>query len=252
MELREARDVALGRDPERVVARQRRRGARGVARLGEPGDEVQPEAARHPAQPLLARAARRLRDPPAVHREARREHLRQEREDAPSSAARFRSFAAPAWFDFQSSQARSIWRRATRIGGLSPRSLCYARRRWAARSSPRSGTSTRSAKLPTGQTQLFVGPPPRPRGHQPAGVRDAQRAGPGGSRSRRARSRRSTTSSRPHDLARPFADAQAEEMLVSLQRNCREFGIPLLRPRRAGSRGSSTSSGPSSASRSPG
>jgi 3-isopropylmalate/(R)-2-methylmalate dehydratase large subunit len=28
-------------------------------------------------------------------------------------------------------------------------------------------------------------------------------------------------------VARPFADAQAEEMLVSLQRNCRDFGVPL-------------------------
>ena len=36
--------------------------------------------------------------------------------DAPSSAARLSSFAAPAWLDFQSSQARSIWSRATRIG----------------------------------------------------------------------------------------------------------------------------------------
>ena len=28
-------------------------------------------------------------------------------------------------------------------------------------------------------------------------------------------------------LARPFADATAEEMLTSLQQNCRDFGVPL-------------------------
>ena len=80
VELRVARDVAVGRDPERVVSRQRRRRPGGVARLGEARDEVEREPARDALEPALRGAARRLGDLRAVHREARREHLRQEGE----------------------------------------------------------------------------------------------------------------------------------------------------------------------------
>ena len=40
--------------------------------------------------------------------------------------------------------------------------------------------------------------------------------------------------------ARPFADALAEEMISALERNCREFGIPLSRPGQRATRASST------------
>ena len=53
------------------------------------------------------------------------------------------------------------------------------------------------------------------------------------------------------DQRRPFLDVMAEDMLAALERNVREAGVRLLRPRRAARRGSSTSSGRSSGSRSP-
>jgi hypothetical protein len=53
------------------------------------------------------------------------------------------------------------------------------------------------------------------------------------------------------DTRRPFADELAEEMMSALERNCREFGIP-LGTCRIRTRGSSTSSDRSSASRSQG
>src|SRR5664279_3282147 len=77
--------LALGRDPERVVARELRRRAGGVARLGEAGDEVQPDASRHPAQPLLARPARRLGDRRARRRAS---SVSPRRHDSPSSPPR--------------------------------------------------------------------------------------------------------------------------------------------------------------------
>jgi len=76
VELRVTRDVAVGRDEERVVDGEAAR----VARLRQPGDDVEAEAARHGLQPAFRWAARGLRDFRAVHRETGCEHLGQEGE----------------------------------------------------------------------------------------------------------------------------------------------------------------------------
>ena len=70
-------------------------------------------------------------------------------------------------------------------------------------------------------------PPPRPRGHEPAGVRDAEEKG------WRVAFPSRTVATVDHivptaSVARPFADPAAEEMLVALQRNARGAGIELL------------------------
>jgi 3-isopropylmalate/(R)-2-methylmalate dehydratase large subunit len=82
-------------------------------------------------------------------------------------------------------------------------------------------------KLPTGQTQLFVGL------HLVHEVTSPQAF----EMIRREKGRvpfpDRTVATVDHivptdDAARPFRDAMAEEMLAALERNCREFGIPLF------------------------
>ena len=80
-------------------------------------------------------------------------------------------------------------------------------------------------KLPTGQTQIFVGLHLVHEVTSPQAFEMLRARGwsvPFPSR---------TVATVDHivptaNLARPFADAQAEEMLTSLQRNCRDFGVP--------------------------
>ena len=71
----------------------------------------------------------------------------------------------------------------------------------------------RVRELPSGQTQLFIGPAPDPRGHEPAGLRDAARARAPGAASRTAPSRPSTTSSRPTTSRARSPTTLAEEMM---------------------------------------
>ncbi len=81
-------------------------------------------------------------------------------------------------------------------------------------------------KLPTGQTQLFVGL------HLVHEVTSPQAFAMLREKGWKVAFPSRTVATVDHiiptqSLARPFADVQAEEMLVSLQRNCREFGVPL-------------------------
>jgi 3-isopropylmalate/(R)-2-methylmalate dehydratase large subunit len=81
-------------------------------------------------------------------------------------------------------------------------------------------------KLPTGQTQLFVGL------HLVHEVTSPQAFAMLKENGWKVAFPSRTVATVDHiiptdSLARPFADAQAEEMLVSLQRNCRDFGVPL-------------------------
>src|SRR5512141_703496 len=81
-------------------------------------------------------------------------------------------------------------------------------------------------KLPTGQTQLFVGL------HLVHEVTSPQAFAMLRENGWKVAFPSRTVATVDHivptlDLARPFADAQAEEMLVSLQENCRAFGVPL-------------------------
>ena len=94
-----------------------------------------------------------------------------------------------------------------------------------ARSSRRSGTTTSSpgpwrAGRPRGR------PPPRPRGHQPAGVHRASAGAasgpPAGADGRDRRPLHPDHAAQPAD-PRPAAAAQVGQ----LEGNCREFGIPL-------------------------
>jgi 3-isopropylmalate/(R)-2-methylmalate dehydratase large subunit len=81
-------------------------------------------------------------------------------------------------------------------------------------------------KLPTGQTQLFVGL------HLVHEVTSPQAFAMLRARGWKVPFPSRTVATVDHiipttRLARPFADAQAEEMLTSLQKNCRDFGVPL-------------------------
>jgi 3-isopropylmalate/(R)-2-methylmalate dehydratase large subunit len=81
-------------------------------------------------------------------------------------------------------------------------------------------------RLPTGQTQLFIGLHLIHEVTTPQAF-DALRA-----RGWRVRFPQRTFGTVDHivptrDTARPFADALAEEMMAALERNCRDFGIPL-------------------------
>ncbi|HQQ77474.1 MAG TPA: 3-isopropylmalate dehydratase large subunit [Thermoanaerobaculia bacterium] len=81
-------------------------------------------------------------------------------------------------------------------------------------------------KLPTGQTQLFVGL------HLVHEVTSPQAFAMLKENGWKVAFPSRTVATVDHiiptdSLARPFADAQAEEMLVSLQENCRTFGVPL-------------------------
>jgi 3-isopropylmalate/(R)-2-methylmalate dehydratase large subunit len=81
-------------------------------------------------------------------------------------------------------------------------------------------------RLPTGQTQLFIGL------HLVHEVTSPQAFEALRSRGWRVRFPRRTFATVDHiaptrDTARPFGDALAEEMMAALERNCREFGIPL-------------------------
>src|SRR5512140_236258 len=81
-------------------------------------------------------------------------------------------------------------------------------------------------KLPTGQTQLFVGL------HLVHEVTSPQAFEMLRARGWKVPFPSRTVATVDHivptaSLARPFADAQAEEMLTSLQQNCREHGVPL-------------------------
>ncbi|MGI8671166.1 MAG: aconitase family protein, partial [Luteitalea sp.] len=81
-------------------------------------------------------------------------------------------------------------------------------------------------KLPTGQTQLFIGLHLVHEVTTPQAFDDLRRRGwP-------VRFPERTFATVDHivptdSLARPFADSMAEAMMASLERNCREFGIPL-------------------------
>ena len=79
-------------------------------------------------------------------------------------------------------------------------------------------------RLPTGQTQLFIGLHLIHEVTTPQAFDSCGRAAPGW-RFRNAPTRRSTTSCRRRDQRRPFADELAEQMMAALERNCREFGI---------------------------
>ena len=81
-------------------------------------------------------------------------------------------------------------------------------------------------KLPTGQTQLFVGL------HLVHEVTSPQAFEMLRARDWKVRFPSRTVATVDHivptaSLARPFADPMAEEMLTSLQQNCRDFGVPL-------------------------
>ena len=91
--------------------------------------------------------------------------------------------------------------------------------------------------LPTGQTQLFIGL------HLIHEVTSPQAFDMLRARGWRVRAPERTFATVDHivptrDQARPFPDAMAEEMMTALERNCREFGIPLfdLDERRPGHR----------------
>jgi len=81
-------------------------------------------------------------------------------------------------------------------------------------------------RLPTGQTQLFIGLHLVHEVTSPQAF-DALRAG-----GWRVRFPGRTFATVDHiaptrDTARPFADVLAEEMMAALERNCRDFGVPL-------------------------
>ena len=81
-------------------------------------------------------------------------------------------------------------------------------------------------KLPTGQTQLFVGL------HLVHEVTSPQAFEMLRARGWKVPFPSRTVATVDHivptaNLARPFADEKAEEMLTSLQKNCRDFGVPL-------------------------
>ena len=102
---------------------------------------------------------------------------------------------------------------------------------WEKRFSRRSGTSTPSGTLPTGQTQLFIGL------HLVHEVTSPQAFDMLRERGWRCRAPDRTFATVDHIVptraaARPFLDVMAEEMIGSLERNCREFGIRLAGPRR--------------------
>ena len=82
-------------------------------------------------------------------------------------------------------------------------------------------------RLPTGQTQLFIGLHLVHEVTSPQAFDMLQRAGLEGRLSASARSPRSTTSCRRRERQRPFLDMMAEQMMSALERNCREHGIPL-------------------------
>ena len=234
VELRVARDVALGRDQERVVARERRRRAGGVARLGEAGDEVQPEPARHAAQPLLASAR------PAAGRSSRRPSRSPSRTspggsrgDAPSSAARFRSFGRagvvrrpvlPGEVHLEEGDAH---RRDYGSRGRDARASLYGL--MGGDALPEGLGPPHGAEAPDGADAALRGPAPRPRGDEPAGLRHDPRA-TAGRVAFPARTVATVDHIVPTDEPRPgpSRDAMAEEMLVALERNCREFGIPFF------------------------
>jgi 3-isopropylmalate/(R)-2-methylmalate dehydratase large subunit len=81
-------------------------------------------------------------------------------------------------------------------------------------------------RLPTGQTQLFIGL------HLVHEVTSPQAFDALRSRGWKVRFPHRTFATVDHivptrDLQRPFADAMAEAMMTALERNCREFGVPL-------------------------
>ena len=105
-------------------------------------------------------------------------------------------------------------------------------------------------RLPTGQTQLFIGL------HLVHEVTSPQAFDVLRARGWKVRFPSRTFATVDHivptrDMDRPFADVMAEAMMSALERNCREFGVPLWDLSDRG-RASSTSSGPSSGSRSRG
>jgi 3-isopropylmalate/(R)-2-methylmalate dehydratase large subunit len=82
-------------------------------------------------------------------------------------------------------------------------------------------------ELPTGQTQLFIGL------HLVHEVTSPQAFEMLRSRGHRVRFPKRTFATVDHIVptlsrARPFADDLAEEMMAAIERNCREFGIPLF------------------------
>jgi 3-isopropylmalate/(R)-2-methylmalate dehydratase large subunit len=81
-------------------------------------------------------------------------------------------------------------------------------------------------RLPTGQTQLFIGL------HLVHEVTSPQASDVLRARGWKVRFPRRTFATVDHivptrDVERPFADVMAEAMMTALERNCREFGIPL-------------------------
>ena len=95
-------------------------------------------------------------------------------------------------------------------------------------------------RMPTGQTQLFIGL------HLIHEVTTPQAFDMVRSRGATVQFPARTFATVDHivptlDQNRPFADEQAEAMMAALERNCREFGIPCTTSRVA-SRASSTSS----------
>ena len=81
-------------------------------------------------------------------------------------------------------------------------------------------------RLPTGQTQLFIGL------HLVHEVTSPQAFDVLRARGWKVRFPRRTFATVDHivptrDVERPFADVMAEAMMTALERNCREFGIPL-------------------------
>ena len=108
MDLGVARCRAVGRGEDRHVARPR------LPRLRDAREDRERELPRRLAQKRLGRPARRLRDPVGLHREARAEHLGQQREPRALSGRLLERRRARRWFSWTSSQARSIWTRATR------------------------------------------------------------------------------------------------------------------------------------------
>ena len=80
-------------------------------------------------------------------------------------------------------------------------------------------------QLPTGQTQLFIGLHLVHEVTTPQAFDELRARGWKVARARIARSRPSITSCRRRSGQRPFLDVMAEDMMASLERNCRDFGI---------------------------
>ena len=81
-------------------------------------------------------------------------------------------------------------------------------------------------QLPTGQTQLFIGLHLVHEVTSPQAFDTLARQRLDGARSSTARSRRSITSCPTRERGRrPFLDVMAEDMMASLERNVRDFGI---------------------------